>query len=632
MNISRRMEPLPSDRLGKRLCQTFPYLWKAIVKPNDPDSSWKTLNDYPLRPRELWRLWQDAAQIVGVRFDSLTSYAMIDLDVAGAYHPKQDAEALSVIRAALETIGITRTFLIQSSSSGGLHLWLPFSEQMPTFGLATAIRQCLEAQGLTVEQGQLEIFPNCKAYAREGQFTEYQGHRLPLQPATGAQLLDDDLNLIVGGLERFFEIWDHCAAGQDTDCLRQAIAQAQKNWRKRSARRDSAVVEAWRTALEFEISEGWTDHGQTNHLLKQIACYGVVFQRLKGEHLIEYVQRTATNSAGYAQWCRHQHEIELRCRVWARAAEGYYWPLGTEPTRQGNIHQEEGTAAISCPYPGGNRVNQARAEDAQSRITNAFNHLKEAGQLVLYKTKTALENAIIKLAKCSKQTTRKYIHLWYPESCNSVQQVCTNGNEAVLASSASAQAESQKSLEPLPNGKVHTQPYMKGLAPAADFGSALSQILSSEGGTGGLSTAQVAEMTGDLSLQNVPLKASTPVSGSNPGKAPQSSSPSTVHPTHLQPTSTSMPSPCPNLKPATLKSKPISTMPASKRQDDLRYQFGQLVNQMGWSLEQVKGFIEKAIGKTLQNLLEDDWILLVYQMRNLVSIPRDRHPEDTETS
>jgi hypothetical protein len=625
MSKPRRVEPLPGDELGKRLCQTFPYLWKPIVKTNEPDSSWKTLNDYPLRPRELWRFWQDAAQVVGVRFDSLTRYAMIDLDVKGAYHPKQDAQALSVIRAALETIGIARTFLIQSSSSGGLHLWLPFPEQMPTFGLATAIRQCLEAQGLTVEQGQLEIFPNCKAYAREGEFTEYQGHRLPLQPATGAQLLDDDLNPMVGGLERFFEIWDHCAAGQDTDQLRQAIAQAQKNWRKRSARRDSAVVEAWRTALEFEISEGWTDHGQTNHLLKQIACYGVVFQRLEGEHLIEYVQRTATNSAGYAQWCRHQHEIELRCRVWARAAEGYYWQLGTEATRQGNIHQKEGNGAISP----GNRVNQARAEDAQARITNALNHLKEAGELALYKTKTALENAIIKLAKCSKQTTRKYLHLWYPEGSDLVQEVCTNHTDAVLASSASAQVEPQKSLESLSNHEVHTQPYMKGLAPAADSGSDLSHILSSRGGTGGLSTTQAREMTGELFLQSVPVEAALPDLGrSNLEKAPKPSFPSTVNP---NPPSSPHLHPRPNLKPAIPKNKPASAVPIPKQQDDLRYQFGQLANQMGWSLDQVKVFIGQAIGKTLQNLVEDDWILLVYQIRNLISAPHDRPSGDVGT-
>lgn len=596
MSNPHRLEPLPGDSLGKRLCQTFPYLWKAIVKTNHPDSSWKTLNDYPLRPRELWRLWQDVAQIVGVRFDSLTRYAMIDLDVKGAYHPNQDAQALSVIRAALETIGITRTFLIQSSSSGGLHLWLPLPEQIPTFGLATTIRQCLEAQGLSVQQGQLEIFPNCKAYAREGEFTEYQGHRLPLQPATGAQLLNDDLNPIVGGLERFFEIWDQCAAGQDTDQLRQAIAQAQKNWRKRSARRDSAVVEAWRAALEFEISEGWTDYGQTNHLLKQIACYGVVFQQLNGERLIEYVQRTAINSAGYTQWCRHQHEISLRCSVWARAAEGYYWPLGTEATRQGNIHKEEGNAAISS----GNRVNQARAEDAQTRISNAFNHLKETGQLVLHKTKTALENAIIKLAKCSKQTTRKYIHLWYSEMGDQAEEVCTNDSEVVSDFINPSLASIQKSLEPFSNQQVHTQSYMKGLADVA-----VSELPHFQ--------AQGSEISEDLSLQNMVVNPAPLGLGCEPENQSQNLPDQTI-PLNFR-------SSVQSVSLSGKQPRNTSSIPSSRlnHPSDLRYVFGQLANQMGWSLEQVQEFIGHVVGKTLHSLVEDDWILLIYQIRNFAA-------------
>lgn len=570
MSNPRPGEPLPGDALGKRLCQTFPYLWKAIVKPNDPDSGWKTLNDYPLRPRELWRLWQDAACIVGVRFDSLTAYGMIDLDVMGAYHPNQNPQALSLIRAALETIGITRTVLTQSSSSGGLHLWLPLPEPIPTFGLATAIRQCLEAQGIAVSQGQAEVFPNCKAYAREGEFTEYQGHRLPLQPATGAQLLDHDLLPLVGGLQRFFALWDQCAAGQDVDQLRQAIAQAQKNWRRRSARRESPGVEAWRTALESEISEGWTDHGQTNHLLKQIACYGVVFQGLKGEVLADYVQRTATNCPGYAQWCRHQHEIGLRCNVWSRAAEGYYWQLGTEGTRQGNVHKAEGRDPLPT-----NSINQARAEDAQARIRNAFNHLKEAGQLALYQTKTALENAIIKLAKCSKQTTRKYLHLWCSEAKNG-NGVCTPDSSPVSAPTESPESNGTKSQKPLPDKVVHTYPYMKGLAPGADSGSDLSPIFPQRGGAGGISTIP------EEGISQQPATGRT----------------SSVAPRH--------------------RLKPGIPEPSSGTVDHWRYEFGHLVKQRGWSLERVKEFVGQVAGKTWQALGEDDWVLLVYQMRTLM--------------
>lgn len=474
MNLSmqpRKVGPLPADPQGQRLCQIFSHPWDAIYKPDDPNSSWQTLTKHPLAPRELWLRWQDTAQIVGVRFGSKTVYGMIDLDVKGAYHPIQDAKALPLIRAALETIGIARTFLTQSSFSGGLHLWMPLSEQVSTFWLGAAIRQCLEAQGFIVKQGQLEIFPNLKAYAREGEFTQYQGHRLPLQPRSGSQLLDGDLNPMAGELERFFEIWDQCAVGQDKEQLQQAIAQAQRNQKKRWTSRKPSVVDSWRHALEFDITEGWTDYGQTNHLLKQIACYGIVFLRLEGEALVEYVQRTATNCPGYSQWCRHQHEITIRCTAWARAAEGYYWHLGTEATRQKNLHRMAGANTI-VPF---HRTNQARSEDAQARITRAFNQLKEEGQLAQLKSKTALENAIVKIAQCSKQTTRKYIHLWYSEA-NQVteqvtEQVCTNDIETTSALSTPGLAEPQKSLQSLVDNEVHTEFYMKGLEPVPEAAS-----------------------------------------------------------------------------------------------------------------------------------------------------------------
>lgn len=133
-------------------------------------------------------------------------------------------------------------------------------------------------------------------------------------------------------------------------------------------------------------------------------------------------------------------------------------------------------------------------------------------------------------------------------------------------------------------------------------------------------------MAEELSLQSVPVETALPDLGrSNLETAPKPSFPSTVHPNFP---SSPLVHPRPNLKPVTPKNKPASAVPIPKQQDDLRYQFGQLANQMGWSLDQVKAFIGQAIGKTLQNLVEDDWILLVYQIRNLISAPHDRPSGD----
>ena len=399
---SKQHPLLPQDPFGERLCKIFSYLWQTITGVNEPASQWQTVTKYSMRPRVFWKLWQDRAQLVGVRFGSCTWYALLDIDWNSLYHPAQNPNALRTIRAALETIGIYRTILIRSSHSGGLHLYIPLPTNLPTFRIASALKQCLEAQGLTIAAGQLEVFPNTKAYALPGTTTEYNAHRLPLQPDSGSYLLDDDLNAISNDLGQFFACWDTAAAGQDLEELHTAIATARRN---RRGRRNCSVgiVENWKQDLQTEMKEGWTGYGQTNHFLKTIACYGVVFEGLKGDALAEFVHETAINSPGYKQWCRHQHEISLRTIVWARSAEGYYWALGDSPKRSGEIRSKGENNLV--PF------NLSRSQDAQRRIKEAFSHLEQSGQLPL--TTTARAKAI-STQGISLRTLYRHLNLWHP--------------------------------------------------------------------------------------------------------------------------------------------------------------------------------------------------------------------------
>jgi hypothetical protein len=272
----RHPEPFPHEPLGQKLCQTFPYRWQCILSENRPDVQWRTVTKYAMRPRNLWRYWKDESQLIGVRFDQTTNYGLIDIDRQSIYHPLNDPQALRRLLAALETIGICRTILIRSSWSEGLHIYIPLPVPIATFGLALALKQCLEAQEFTIAPNQLETFPNCKAWAKPGTYIEYNAHRLPLQPASGSLLLDDDLQPISDDLGRFFEQWDIAATGQDLPALKDAITVARLNNRTKRYRHPS-IVEDWLTDLRTEIDQGWTAHGQTNHLLKTIGCYGVVF-------------------------------------------------------------------------------------------------------------------------------------------------------------------------------------------------------------------------------------------------------------------------------------------------------------------------------------------------------------------
>lgn len=402
-------KPIPAEPLGQRLHTLFGrQLWDFIEAPAPPPGQkpeWTTVKDYQLRPRLLWQRWQDSHTIIGVRFESETYYGLIDID---AESPYCNAEAIADIRAALETIGITRTILLRSSHSNGLHLYIPLPELIKTFDLAVGLEECLKAQGYAIAKGQLEVFPNPKTYGVE-KIILYNGHRLPLQPGTGSCLLDDDLNPIGDSLEQFFALWDNAAPQQDMDELRHALKIGRDNRRKkpRLKRNTSRRAEVWRADMEAEIEDGWSGPGQTNHLLKVIACHAHVFLQLEGNDLIEHTLETATHLPGYHQHCRHQPDIERRVKAWCRSVQNYYWPYGSDPKR---------SPVDSSTQP---NQNQLKAEDAQQRIRQAYEQLQA---IRLPNTIRALMKRLAEVAGSSFETLRKYKALWHPkhraeESC-----------------------------------------------------------------------------------------------------------------------------------------------------------------------------------------------------------------------
>lgn len=454
-------EPLPADPVGQRLCEIFGrYRWNFIQSELPDDAAakpiWRTVTKYPLRPRVLWNDWQDANTLIGVRFTHDTVYALLDIDIGSGYC---NPDGVAEIRAALETIGITRTVLTRSSWSSGLHLYIPLPEAVQTFNLAVTLHECLKAQGFRLKAGQLEIFPNIKAYGVQI-FTEYNAHRLPLQPASGSCLLDDDLNSQGNSLAQFFWRWDQAASHQAMDELRHAIKIGRDNHRKKPKRK-SHPIESWRQDLDTEITEGWTAPGQTNHLLKTIACYGRVFESLQGQDLIDYILRMATSRPGYAQYCRHQHEVKRRVIAWARAVENYYWPLGSTPTRE-----------TEYPRPGLASFNQQQSEDAQHRIKAAYDELEQAGELP--EQITARAKAIAQRARVSQQTLYKHLSLWHPYHLPGVM----DEKSSVTAPEAAANILPTESPESLENKELHpVEKNMKGQALCApELGSDLSSF------------------------------------------------------------------------------------------------------------------------------------------------------------
>ena len=454
----RNDDLLPSDPLAQRLSQTFlrnrwDFIYAPVPDPNQPEQKeldwqsehlkqkpkWKTETRYPMKSRVLYHRWADPTEIIGVRFDHTTEYGLLDIDINSAYHPKQNPSAIAELQIALETIGITRTFLVRSSWSDGLHLYFPLNGAVNTFNLAVGVKFCLQTQGFEVKEGELEIFPNDKSY---GVVTKilYKGHRLPLQPETGSWLLDDDLQAVSNQLSDLFRVWDTASIGQDMAELNSALLVARQN-RLTKPRRRLNNVEVWRRDLELLIAEGWTGAHQTNHLLKQIGCYGVVFEELSGDALSRYIRETATSAPGYAQWCNHQHQIELRARSWARAVEKYYWPLGT--------HSKARATDKVVPF------NQQRSKTAQEEIQTAISILEEDNRLP--ETITARAQAISELAGTSLGTLYRHKGLWHPNHQKPESKCVIPDATVDTEPSEATVASTQEQLKPLQRKKLQTR-------------------------------------------------------------------------------------------------------------------------------------------------------------------------------
>ncbi|MBD1944550.1 hypothetical protein H6F50_19675 [Coleofasciculus sp. FACHB-712] len=454
---SRKKLPLPpTDPVGARFCEYFNHPWNCLSAPvPEPGSKpqWTTKNRYPLQPRNLWATYKDPNIILGLRFGSQTRYALIDIDRGSDYHPNNDPEKFQLILQAAEKIGLCRHLPVQSSSSGGLHIYFFLSEPVPTLGLASAIKFALLDQGLQLSGGQLEIFPNVKPYSK-GKPTNYNGHRLPLQ--AGSYLLDTNLQPLTNDISRFLDVASMHGTKQDMSELKEALAAAQQRQKLSYLPHTTNRAEVWKRHLETRIREGWTASGQTNELLKDIGTYGVVWLALSGQQLINYIEKTAINAPGYQQYCSHQHEIGVRAREWAVTTESFYSPYCSYPERSrtysDTFNKDTSSGAANNAVPFGERINEQRSAMAQERIKNALSHLDATNTLP--SAATARAKALIATTKqlfgvtVSHKTLYKpsYLNLWHPKFHNQRCEI----NQPETVSNTSTQAEIVL-VEPLEN-------------------------------------------------------------------------------------------------------------------------------------------------------------------------------------
>lgn len=391
----------------------FPHRYDYIYAPfPEPGCkpNWHTESRHPLSDRII----QQGGYLYGVRFGSTTSYALLDIDITSPYHPQRDSFAVSRLMAALEPLGLVRTVICTSSDSGGLHLYFPFTQALPSWKIARVMAYTLQQAGFKLYPGQLELFPNPKAYNRAGKPTLYHAHRLPLQ--IGSYLLNVDLQPIWSSSDTFVRQWHSVRQANtlETKTLARYLKQTWQGFQPISGGAKKFIQD-----LNAEIEAGWSSYGQTNRLLGRIAMRTYIFHHilhggepLTGQALVNQIVAIAQSLPGYKEWCQHQHEIVQRAADWARSVEkSHYFHYGLHY----ELHYKDTGAKFgleNSPKPRSD-WNQQQFDQTREKIRNAVSEMQKLDQFPDRATKRF--NKLTKVYGIGGSSLYRHLDLWHPK-------------------------------------------------------------------------------------------------------------------------------------------------------------------------------------------------------------------------
>ena len=415
------------DEFLKLFPHRFDYIYALHPEPGTkPD--WKTQSNHPLSDR----LIRQGAYLYGVRFGAQTNYLMLDIDSSSIYHPRRDEFAIHRIQAALEPLGLVCNVACTSSYSGGIHVYFPFTEPQSSWEIALVATTLLENAGFKIAPGLLEIFPNPKGYVAEGNKSLYAAHRLPLQ--AGSYILNQDWAQTISHQSTFVTNWKFAQARNDINSLQltQILKQA-----RRKQYRISGNAQKFLNDLNAEIELGWTEPGQTNHLLGRIAMREYIFRHvidggkpLAGQTLAAAISQVARSLPGFDQWCNHRNELEQKAAYWVRSVEAspyYHYGHG----KKLEIAQLEEPAEPKINW------NQQQTDNARQRITAAISDLLNKNALPVQAKARCIALSAYSI---SATTLYKHKNLWHPD---------------FLLNSTNSPSESPESL---PYGELHPLP------------------------------------------------------------------------------------------------------------------------------------------------------------------------------
>jgi hypothetical protein len=350
--------------------------FKAIELKNIQGENWSTRH-YVTPPRNMLEAYLDTNLVIGMRFNTLTRVLVGDIDHLSPYHPCIDEAEYRRLLGVLEDIGLVGYEVIQSSNSGGIHLYLPLSTLVPSWLAAHALTVILQNAGFTLAKGKLELFPNRKGYSPEG-VTCFHGIRLPLQPDTGSFVLDPfDFCPVHNDLKTFVSALHHHAQRQDMETFERTMKAAYEDFhvdqKTGKVRRNFKTGVSFHDDLLARILPGWTGDAQTNDLVFEAVKYSYVFKHLDGEELVRETAAWLRTLPGYEEYCGHKHNLERRVQDWLKSTKnlGYYPYTGEYRPRNGANYGDTVQATRAAQPEDGrshNAANTQRQQAAEQRL------------------------------------------------------------------------------------------------------------------------------------------------------------------------------------------------------------------------------------------------------------------------
>jgi hypothetical protein len=383
-----------------QLARLFHLGYHFIKAKNTDKPQWETIGKYQLKSGGFIKDYASTLFLLGVGFGASTLYTMLDIDIDSPYHPANNSKAFQKLLHVLEKKGLTDPVLIQSSNSGGIHVYYFFPKKLHTFRVASLVHVTLINAGFKFKPGHLEIFPNPKPYSTNGKFSNYKPHRLPLQPDSGSYVLDRWGDIVmkaeslthIGQVSMFLRLAEASAAahGEDIAKIETALDWAYRLYTDKIAKyqyldRDySEAAREWLEDLELTMAIGWTGEGQTNQMLQILVTYGVVFKDLEvKQELFDWVHQTVLGTRGYIEHCNHHRDIESRIWDWVNATidNEYYVAYCGFPPRRG-IGIDKLVKHIKKKERKANAYNQKTAEQTQQRLTTILAMLGQLPRLI----------------------------------------------------------------------------------------------------------------------------------------------------------------------------------------------------------------------------------------------------------